>query len=241
MSLSLKEKTEELERTNEAIKSAKDFLETIMDSIEDEIVIIDREIKILRANKAALRMYSTATADKEGFDVIPDIIGKHCWSVFHKRSEGCDIDDCPAKMVFETGKTYKTIHFHRDNKGNKRYYEIVASPVFDQGKNVIYVIEVQRDITERIQYNEKLKRKNKELAVLNSIAEILSRSLIDKYTIQEATFRLLDMVGMDDGGICYLTDRRLPLGDNILSSAIKSGSILVASDNQILTIWFLSG
>lgn len=135
-------------------------------------------------------------------------------------------------MVFETGKTYKTIHFHRDNKGNKRYYEIVASPVFDQGKNVIYVIEVQRDITERIQYNEELKRKNKELAVLNSIAEILSRSLIDKYTIQEATFRLLDMVGMDDGGICYLTDRRLPLGDNILSSAIKSGSILVASDNS---------
>lgn len=243
MSISLKEKTEELERTNRDIKGAKDFLETVMDSIEDEIIIINREMKVVRANKAAIKTYSNRylPLKGEGLKVFEDIIDKQCYSIFHKTEDSCDIDDCPARIVFQTGKTYKTVHCHVDDQGNKNYYEIIASPLFDDDGNAIYMIEVLRDITERIHYDEELKRKNKELIVLNSIAELLSKSLTDKNILQDAIFTVVDVLGMDDGGIfqidektnelvCYFTDKRLPYGNNLPSYVIKTGSIYVSSD-----------
>ncbi|MFN3396094.1 MAG: PAS domain-containing protein [Thermodesulfovibrionales bacterium] len=232
MSVTLKEKTEELERTNREIKSAKDFLETVMDSIMDKIAIINREMKVVKANKAALIKYS---------ENPEDILNIPCYSVFHKGSERCEVDDCPARKVFEYGKTCQVVHAHTNESGDKSYCEIIASPIFDHDGNVIYMIEVLRDITERVKYDEELKRKNRELSALNSIAELLSRALTDKGAIREAIFRLLDMLGMDDGGIflidektdelvCYFTDRRLPCDDNIPSYVIKTGNIYVSSD-----------
>lgn len=232
MSISLKEKTEELKRTNREIKSAKDFLETVMDSIEDEIVIINREMKVVKANKATLRKYSENPGDISN---IP------CYSFFHKSWERCEVDDCPARKVFEYGKTCKTVHTYINESGDKSYCEIVASPIFDHNGNVIYMIEVLRDITERVRYDEELKRKNQELSALNSIAELLSRSLTDKGAIREAISRLVDMLEMDDGGIflrdektdelvCYFTGQKLPYGDNLPSNVIKTGAIHFSSD-----------
>lgn len=243
MSTSLKEKSEELERAYRHIKDAKDFLETVMDSIEDEIIIINREMKVVRANKAAMKKYSNRYLPLrgEGLKGFEDIIDKQCYSIFHKTEDSCYIDDCPARIVFQTGKTYKTVHCHVDDRGNKNYYEIIASPVFDNDGNVIYMIKVLRDITERIHYDKELKRKNKELMVLNSIAELLTKSLTNKDILQEVIFRVIDVLGMDDGGIflidektnelvCYFTDKRLPYGNNLPSYVIKTGSIHVSSD-----------
>lgn len=232
MSASLKDKTERLEITTLETKKAKEFLETIMDSIEDEIVIIDRNFKVVKANRAALVKY---TGDPRYIRDEP------CYRLFHKRGDNCEIDDCPAKAVFETGKTYKTIHAHTNDNGLKSYCEIVASPVFDHNGDVVYMIEVLRDITDRMRYDEELNRKNRELTVLNSIAELLSLSLTDKWAIREAIFKLVDMFRMDDGGIflidektrelvCYFTDRKLPYGDNLPSNVIKTGTIHVLSD-----------
>ncbi len=235
MTVSLKEKTEELERTNREIKSARDFLETVMDSIEDEIIIIDREMKIVRANKVALNKYLLRGDTGRGINEMT------CYSLFHKKGERCEIEDCPARIVFQTGKTYKTTHCHIDDNGNKSYCEIIASPIHDPEGNILYMIEVLRDITERVQYDEELNRKNKELTALNSIAELLSTSLVDKTAIQKAIFTLVDMLGMDDGGIflidedtnelvCYFTDRKLPFGNNLPSDVIRTGRIHISPD-----------
>ncbi|MFN3480344.1 MAG: PAS domain-containing protein, partial [Thermodesulfovibrionales bacterium] len=198
MSISLKEKTEELERTNREITSAKDFLESVMDSIEDEIVIINRDLKVERVNKAALMRCS---------EKPQDITNQPCYNILHGRGQRCSMENCSAKLVFEHGKTIKTIHDHIDKKGQKTYCEIIASPIFDHNGNVIYMIEVLRDITERMRYDEELTRKNKELTALNSIAGLLPSSLTNKATIQEAIFRLIEMLGMDDGGIFLLDEQ----------------------------------
>lgn len=254
MSASLKEKTEELERRNRDIKDAKDFLETVMDSIEDEIVIINRDMKVVKANRAAMRKYhdSDLLPAEASFD-DKDIKDRTCHRIFHKKGQRCDIEDCPAMTVFQTGRTHKTIHTHTDDRGNKSSYEIVASPVFDHQGDVVYTIEVLRDITDRMRYEEELNRKNKELTVLNSIAGILSRALTEKYAIQEAIFKVVDMLGMDDGGIflidertnelvCYLTDKKLPYGNNLPSNVIRSGIIHISSDmsgnSDLIPYWF---
>lgn len=246
MSVSLREKTEELERTNLEIRNSRDFLETVMDSIEDEIAIINKDMKVIKANKAALKKYS---------ENPEEIHNKPCHSVFHRRGERCEVDDCPARKVFEHGKTFKTVHAHINESGDKSYCEIIASPVFDHNGNVIYMIEVLRDITERVRYDEELNRKNKELTALNGIAELLSRALIDKIAIRDAIFSLVDLLGMDDGGIfmidektgelvCYFTDRKLPYGDNLPSHVIKTGTIHVSSDiydnKELIPYWLNS-
>jgi len=246
MSGALKEKTDELERTNIEIRKARDFLETVMDSIMDEIAIIDRDMRVVKANRAAMIKYSGD---------LSDIRNEECYRVFHRRGDTCEIDDCPAKKVFENGETYRTVHTHINEAGEKSYCEIIASPVFDRNGNVIYMIEVLRDITERMRYDEELKRKNKELMALNSISELLSRSMTDRSTIREAVFRLVDMLGMDDGGIflidertnelnCYFTDRKIPFGNNLPSEVIKTGVIHVSTDvsanNSSIPYW-LSG
>lgn len=240
MSASLLEKTGELERKNRDIRDAKEFLETVMDSIEDEIVIINEDMKVIKANRSAMRKYPDYDLILEDIS-NEDIKDRTCYRIFHKKGQRCNIEDCPAVKVFQTGKTYKTIHTHIDDNGNKNFYEIIASPVFDHKGDVIYAIEVLRDITDRMRYDEELNRKNKELTVLNSIAGLLSMSLTEKSAIQDAIFKLVDMLGMDDGGIflidektnelvCYFTDKKLPYGNNLPSNVIRSGIIHISSD-----------
>lgn len=224
-----------------ATKESKDYLETIMDSIEDELLVVNREFKVIMANKAVK------------LKIGDQAVGSYCYSVSHGLLTPCwhEGEDCPAKRVFETGKIYKTVHQHKGLEGKRLFHEVVACPVKDSKGNVLHVIELMRDVTERKEYEENIAQKNKELTAINSIAGILSRSLKAEDIFGRVLDRLLELINMDGGGIFIIDENnreltcafykgisdefikvsgRMRIGEDIPGRVAATGQLLTSSD-----------
>ena len=80
------------ERTEETLREAERFLNSVFTSIQDGISILDNDMNIIRVNKAIERWYPHA---------MP-LVGKKCYEAYHGRKERCDA--CPAHQTINTGK-----------------------------------------------------------------------------------------------------------------------------------------
>jgi PAS domain S-box-containing protein len=142
--------TANLKDTLNEVKRHKDYLEHVINGIEDEIVVVDRNYKIVKANEAYLRRRQ-CTKD--------DIVGKNCSMDLHDPTNSCDKDllsGCPARKTFEKGNLQKTLHSFPDRNGREKYLEIFCSPLRDESGEVFQVIELRRDISERKFLEEQL-------------------------------------------------------------------------------------
>ena len=134
------------EKTRQFLKEAtkgKVFLETIVNSIEDHMMVIDLDYRIIEVNRALLEMVGLRRAD---------VVGKHCYEVSHHLKEPCSSPDhpCPLKDAVATGKAASTTHVHFDKDGREHYIHVVCHPLFDEAGKVHQVIDLSRDITKEI-------------------------------------------------------------------------------------------
>lgn len=143
--------SEDLEVSQENLKRAYELLNRIAEGIEEGIMLIDRNFKILWANK---KIKELTKLDKE------DIIGKFCYKVTHHRNGLCEepYDICPIKEVLKTGKSSKVVHIHFDKEGNKFYAENSVYPLRNENGEITQFVHVTRDITEVQKLQEELIR-----------------------------------------------------------------------------------
>jgi PAS domain S-box-containing protein len=223
------------------LRNSKEYVETIMDGIEDQLVVIDREFRIVKANKIAIVNAGEA------------LVGKYCHAVKHGEEKPCWTrgGECPAQTVFLTGKNVRSTHQHVSSSGEKRYHEIVASPIRDSSGNVLHVIELTRDVTDRMRHEEEISNKNRELVALNSVAGILSGSLRADEIFARVLDRVVEMMCMDGGAIFFLDEAgrelqcfyhkgvsdelvkllgRLRLGEDLPGKAAATGRTVATSD-----------
>jgi PAS domain S-box-containing protein len=72
-----------------------------------------------------------------------------CYVLLHDSEIPCSGDTaCPLNKIKKTKKSMITKHVHYDQDGNKRTYEIHASPVFDNNKNLSQMMVYSIEITE---------------------------------------------------------------------------------------------
>jgi len=131
---------EGLETSHARIKEARDHLESVILSTRDAMLVMDREFTITDANPAALEL---AGLTKE------EMIGRKCHKVSHNQDAPCQGIPCPVREVFETGEAMKMVHEHFDKDGKVHIVDITASPIKDEDGNVVALVEVARDITEK--------------------------------------------------------------------------------------------
>jgi PAS domain S-box-containing protein len=129
-------KTEETLRDSEAQKYA------ILNGISTNIALVDKELKILWANRA-----SGDSVNKQP----EDMVGHPCYSFWGDPVRPCA--DCPTIKAFQTGKSEHKIVQTPDG----RIWDEGGEPVFDTAGNVIAVVEIAQDITERKKAEEALK------------------------------------------------------------------------------------
>ena len=144
-----------LKHSEMSLKSSSEFIQTIINSIGDPTIVIDTSnYKILLANK-------TAKDFGGGLDPVEDSV--RCYQFSHKRDTPCNTDDepCPLEQVITTKAPQRLMHIHRDTKGNEMFIDIVVTPIFDEGGEVVQIIESSRDITE-IKKTEKELRKTRD-------------------------------------------------------------------------------
>jgi PAS domain-containing protein len=124
-----------------------DLVRKIFDNVSFPVQLIDRDYKIVEANRAAI-----SHANQPGIDVV----GRFCFKITHASDTPCWHSGevtCPVKDAFELRKSVHTIHRH--SIGDKIIIEeIVATPLDDDTGDVNYVIEEFRDITELLELRE---------------------------------------------------------------------------------------
>jgi two-component system NtrC family sensor kinase len=137
---SSEEKTRRLLRQT---SKSKVFLETIINGIEDQMMVIDLDYRIVEVNRALLEMVGLNRGE---------VVGKHCYEVSHHLEKPCSIPDhpCPLKDTVATGKAASATHVHFDRDSREHYIHVVCHPLLDEKGRVRQVIDLSRDITEEI-------------------------------------------------------------------------------------------
>ena len=127
-----------------ALKKEKEFVSSVINAIDDSIMVIGLDYSVKMMNKKAERSLL-----KHKGEIAKEF---KCYDVFHDASTECGHEEhqCPMSQVLETQKIAKVIHLHKDEEGNDRYIEISATPLFNEKGEIESIIEIGHDITEHI-------------------------------------------------------------------------------------------
>jgi PAS domain S-box-containing protein len=173
---------EELRVAAEELQREKGFSKVITENIQEGIMLLSTDLKILWANKKTMDL----TGMKDD-----DILGNYCYKVTHHLNEPCKAphDICPVDEVLQTGTSVTILHTHFDKEGNSLYVEVTTYPVKNELGEVIQLIHVSRDITKRVELEEQLRKKLRDLERFNKLTvgrELKMRELKDRIKELEA-------------------------------------------------------
>jgi two-component system, NtrC family, sensor kinase len=139
----LKDSEEKTLQLLQEANKCRNFLETIVNGIQDHMMVIDLNYRIIEANQALLKM--------AGFS-RKAVIGKRCYEVSHHADQPCTTPDhpCPLNDAVRSGKPASATHVHFDKNGREHYYHVVCHPIFDEEGRVTRIVDLSRDITAEI-------------------------------------------------------------------------------------------
>lgn len=160
----------EHKKTISSLKMSNIFLENILQSIREPLCIFNKDLRIIYANDEYAGM--------KGVD-IKDIIGKKCYSVFHRSKKPCR--DCIIKKTIISGNPCAKEKIVKKEENMDFWWELYTYPVRDEKGDITAVIEYSRDITERKKMeleNFRLITKLREISKYDDLTGLLNRKTI---------------------------------------------------------------
>jgi len=140
-------------------------LHSLLGTRDTPTVLVDREYKIVAANKAYCDSYG-----------IPQdrIVGKRCHEVSHRSEVPCHLngEQCPHQDVFATAQPCEVLHTHYDFQNRPDHVRIRAHPIHDsQGK--MYLMESIDRLAPQLDINcEEMRMVGKSQAFLQFFEEV---------------------------------------------------------------------
>jgi PAS domain S-box-containing protein len=122
----------ELKKREAEYKRISEEFNAILDVIPDILTLQDKDLKIVWANKTAYK-----------YAVSPDVIGKHCFELWHNLNTPCKI--CPVIRCFSSKKPEQEQIIDK----NGRIFDCRTIPIIEENGDVLRVVEAARDITDQ--------------------------------------------------------------------------------------------
>jgi PAS domain S-box-containing protein len=146
------------------VRQQRERLETVINGIDDGIVVLDAQRRVLAANDAFLRRTGR---------IREQVLGSGCRD---PDSGLCNMTDCPAMGCLQSGERQVRICERREADGRVRWEEVLASPIRNAEGELVQIVEVWRDISERRAAEARLAESHR-LASLGMLASGFSHEL----------------------------------------------------------------
>jgi PAS domain S-box-containing protein len=133
------------------LRRGKEEWETTFDAMSDIITIQDKDMKIIRTNKAA----------HDFFEVKPGALnGRYCYEIFRGEDKPCA--QCPELETIADCRAHSgTVKHEKLGK----IFHVSSSPVFEKNGEIKYLVHVAKDITEQKKLEEELFQSHKMEAI----------------------------------------------------------------------------
>jgi len=228
------------EMKNEEDKNFQlDLLRKTLGSIQDLVVVIDRDLRIVTSNWK--NCDSIPSREKQGHP--------YCYSCLMKRSTPCE--PCHLLEVFTTGRCKK---FEIEDPLDGKTKAIELSPIFDGNNHVIMVARHSKDITERKNVEKILKMRERQHAAVAKLGQqglsgkdldllmkeavkLVSRTLDVEYCRimkqeKDGDFVMLAGVGWEEERDEDISQEESDNGQNILCYTLYNGETSIVDHSE---------
>ncbi len=163
----------EKKKAEAALLQSEKKMRIILDASPDIIIQFDTDLKFQWANKVVRNAF-------------PHVYGKTCKDALLGTKEMCK--NCPCLKALSSGESEREIILHQEAtiaSTKVNYWDTVAVPIKDDEGNVESIVEIARNITEKMvaenalkEYANELKERNQELdAFAHTVAHDLKNPL----------------------------------------------------------------
>ncbi|MBN2373207.1 GAF domain-containing protein [bacterium] len=178
------------------------YLKDVIDSVEDELLVIDADYKIRLVNSAVQRKMH-----KE----IESFVNKPCYKIFRGRDKPCiaPLWVCPLEKVLQNGKSVTTVHpesAYGTDAELDRYVKVTAYPIRDSSGKITAIVELRRDVTAERELEVQILRRHHQLLALNRISNAVSGLCDLDAILRVALDNVLEIVNGSVGGMLLLND-----------------------------------
>ncbi len=150
------------ERTQveETLQTEKNKLQSLIEAMEDGLTIQDAGYNIIFQNELVRTLFG-------------DRLGEKCYRVYEGREKLCD--GCPVEKAFKDGKSHSSERRVVLPSGEVTFWENTANPIRDAKGEIVSCLEINRNITERKQAEEALRRTSEDLQLVSMINNAANR------------------------------------------------------------------
>jgi PAS domain S-box-containing protein len=129
------------------VRARERQLSGVLNSLDDGLLVLDREFRVVAANRSLARRLAT----------YPETLrGRSCREAIRHALPCRDDEMCPAARCLSTGALQRAVYQLPSPTDGARVHEVYASPVFSDDGSMSQIVEVWRDITERVREEERL-------------------------------------------------------------------------------------
>ena len=165
----------------EAERLARQWQATF-DAVPDAIWLLDEQQRVVRANRAAAKMFHCP---------LEEMIGAHCYPIVHGTT--APIPDCPFCRMRET-RARESLEM----QSGERWFLVTVDPILDEEGHLTGAVHIATDITERKRAEEKIRESEETYRNLFQNAQVgLFRTRISDGKILECNEQLARMFGYD--------------------------------------------
>ena len=129
-------------KSEEELIRAKEEWEKTFDAIPDIVTIQDKDLRIVKANKAAAEFFAIEQNE---------LIGQKCYEIFCGSQEPCP--GCPGVVAIHDINSHSEIIEHQKLK---KTFQVSSSPLLDSNNEIQYIVHLARDITEQKKMEEEI-------------------------------------------------------------------------------------
>ena len=211
------------------LNKQRDQFQNLFEMVPCVITVQDREYHLIGFNR-------------EFADKFAPKLGDYCYCAYKGRTEKCV--DCPVEATFADGQSHYSEETGVDKDGSVKHWIVRTTPIRDESGTIIAAMEMNLDISERKQLEEKLELSEKKYhAIFNNIPNPVFVLEIRSLEILDCNKNVQTVYGLERDqliGTCFINlfepDERETMAFRMATTAMLNQVRHVGADGRPLYV-----